>query len=183
MANEKEMGAKRHKAEKATREAGGDAAEDVRSSVKGLREGKYARRFLLCTEDDAVFRDFSGQLVDVNRPTDANELQLVETMIHAAWRRRRLSELIHFRINEAVQQALAQNPSVATDAVALTKLATCQLETSGPSLMRQESHEFRLAGIFERSMARLQATRRAAARDRERSDMDVMRRNLYKSMG
>lgn len=166
MASEKQIAANRANAQKSTGPR--TAAGKLRSSLNALRHGLYARRFIISTEDDAVFRDFSRQIVDENQPSNVNELQIVETMIHAAWRRRRISEIIQARINEAVQQAIAQNPDAATDAVRLTQLATSQIETAAPSLLRQEAHEFRLAGIYERSLARLQSMRRAAAREKQR---------------
>jgi len=57
--------------------------------------------------------------------------------IHAAWRRR-LSEIIQARINEAVHQAIPQHPESATDGV-------------------------RLTAIFEPSLSRLHSLRRAEA--------------------
>jgi hypothetical protein len=171
MATDKQIAANRRNAQKSTGPR--TAAGKFRSSLNALRHGLYARRFVLFTEDESAFRQFSREMVDLNQPANANELELVETMIHAAWRRRRLSEIIQARINEAVHQAIAQHPESATDGVRLTQLASAHLEASSPSLLRQEAHEFRLAAIFERSLSRLHSLRRAEAREKLRFEANL----------
>jgi hypothetical protein len=168
MATEKQIAANRRNAQKSTGPRSPEGK--CRSSRNALRHGLYSPRFIISTEDEAAFHAYSQDLLKHNLPNNPNELELVETMVHAAWRRRRLSSLIQTRLNDAISQVIEQHPDSASDAVRLTALAVNQLEANSASLLRQESHEFRLAATFERSLARLHALRAADAARRAKEE-------------
>ncbi|MFN8938979.1 MAG: hypothetical protein ACK5ZJ_04490 [Acidobacteriota bacterium] len=92
MATDKQIAANRRHAPKSTGRR--TAAGKFCFSLHALRHGFYARHFVIFTEDDSAFGQFSRESV--------------ETMNHAAWRRRRVLEIVQARINQAVEQAIAQ---------------------------------------------------------------------------
>ncbi|MCX6613281.1 MAG: hypothetical protein NTW74_20825 [Acidobacteria bacterium] len=68
-----------------------------------------------------------------------------KSSLDAAWRRKRIAELIQLRLNNAIDSVIAN--SEPTPAAEITQ----------PSFARQQAHEFRLANLFQRTLCRLQS--------------------------
>mgnify|MGYP000487920865 CR=1 FL=1 len=132
-----------------------------KSCLNALKHGLYSHNFIIKTEDVDVFDNFSKSYIDEFQPATPSELELLKQLISAAWRRNRISELIQLRIDQAIDTVLAKPaplPEQNTGAQ-VTLRAFEHLEYQKPSFARQESHELRLASVFQRILGRLHSIR------------------------
>ena len=132
-----------------------------KSSLNALKHGLYSHTFIIKTEDAAIFENFSKSYIDEFQPATPSELELLKQLISAAWRRTRIAELIQLRIDQAIDTVLATPaPLPAQNTAAhVTLRAFEHLEYQKPSFARQETHELRLASLFQRILGRLQSIR------------------------
>jgi len=132
-----------------------------KSSLNALKHGLYSHTFIIKTEDVGVFENFSNSYIDECQPTTPSELELLKQLISAAWRRTRIAELIQLRIDQAIDTVLATPaPLPAQNTGAQVTLRAFEyLEYQKPSFARQESHELRLASVFQRILGRLHSIR------------------------
>lgn len=157
----------------------------IKSSVNALRHGVYSEKYIASTEDENTFRTFAASFIEEFEPQTASELELVDALIHTAWRRRRISTLISAHLNQAIVDLDRQDrrrqmanqtqtepqpektpESIADDAVpaqaplespeTLTIRAYAHAAKADPSLPRLESHETRLVAIYLRILSRLE---------------------------
>jgi hypothetical protein len=100
MATEKQIAANRLNAKKST----GPRTQNgkIKSSVNALRHGLYSEKYIATTEDQNTFRAFAASFIEEFEPQTASELELVDALIHTAWRRRRISSLISAHLNQAL---------------------------------------------------------------------------------
>ena len=104
MATDKLIAANRRNAQKRT---GQKTVEGkFKSSLNALRLGLYSHTFIIKTEDEQVFQNFSGRFIDEFKPQTPSEL---EQLIITAWRHRRLAGLINQRINNAIDTVCTQS--------------------------------------------------------------------------
>ncbi len=129
-----------------------------KASLNALKHGSYSHKFVVKTEDAAVFENFSKSFIDEFQPATPSELELLQQLISAAWRRHRIAELIQLRIDKAIDHALAATPAP-TPAADITLKAFDSLEHEKSSFTRLVAHEFRLAALFQRTLGRLQSIR------------------------
>jgi hypothetical protein len=90
------------------------AAGKFRSSLNSLRHGAYAKTFTLKTEDQARFQSVIDDYIANFNPQSYAELEFIEQMATASWRRRRIATIINEKINQAIDTVFAQvvQPSV-----------------------------------------------------------------------
>ena len=174
MATDKQSAANRRNAQKAT---GPKSAEGkFKSSLNALRLGLYSQTFIIKTEDEQVFQNFSAGFIDEFKPQTPSELELLEQLISIAWRRHRLAGLINQRVNNAINTVFAQcahtppDPATPLDPIHITLLAYERLEDEKPSFARQEAQETRLCSLFQRTLARLQQSRKDAEQQKIRNE-------------
>ena len=191
MATDKQIAANRRNAQKAT---GPKTAEGkFKSSLNALRLGLYSHTFIIKTEDSQVFQNFSAGFIEEFKPQTPSELELLEQLISIAWRRHRLAELINQRINKAIDTVATQSvqavthPETAPDpaplrAVQLTLLAYERLEDEKPSFARQEAQEIRLCSLFQRTLSRLQQSRKDAEQQKIRNETNFGVNALHRAI-
>ncbi len=180
MATDKQIAANRRNAQKATGPK--TDAGKFKSSLNALRLGLYSKTFIIKTENEQIFKNFSAGFIDEFMPQTPSELELLEQLIITAWRRRRLAELINQRINSAIDTVATQsvltttNPQTAPDsavpshAAQLTLLAYEKLEDEKPSFARQEAQESRLCSLFQRTLSRLQQSLKNSRQQKIRNE-------------
>lgn len=180
MATDKQIAANRRNAQKATGPK--TDAGKFKSSLNALRLGLYSKTFIIKTENEQIFKNFSAGFIDEFMPQTPSELELLEQLIITAWRRRRLAELINQRINSAIDTVATQsvltttNPQTAPDAAVpshaaqLTLLAYEKLEDEKPSFARQEAQESRLCSLFQRTLSRLQQSLKNSRQQKIRNE-------------
>lgn len=180
MATDKQIAANRRNAQKATGPK--TDAGKFKSSLNALRLGLYSKTFIIKTENEQIFKNFSAGFIDEFMPQTPSELELLEQLIITAWRRRRLAELINQRINSPIDTVATQsvltttNPQTAPDsavpshAAQLTLLAYEKLEDEKPSFARQEAQESRLCSLFQRTLSRLQQSLKNSRQQKIRNE-------------
>jgi len=164
MATEKQIAANRRNAQKCT---GPKTREGkFKSSLNALKHGLYSHHYILSTEDEGIFNNLVADLINEFNPETPSELELVDILIHTAWRRRRIASIVNQRLNQAIDEVLVETATPAnpaepplSDPIQITALALQKLEISLPSFARQEAIEFRLAGLFQRTLKQLQQIR------------------------
>lgn len=177
MATEKQIAANRLNAKKSTGPK--TRAGKIKSSVNALRHGLYSEKYIASTEDQETFRTFAASFIEEFEPQTASELELVDALIHTAWRRRRISSLISAHLNQALADVVRQDqrlktantnpiaappepiaepaPESAHSPESLTIRAYAHASKYDPSLPRLENHEIRLIALYLRIHARLLA--------------------------
>jgi hypothetical protein len=91
------------------------AAGKFRSSLNSLRHGAYAKTFTLKTEDQARFQSVIDDYIANFNPQSYAELEFIEQMATASWRRRRIATIINEKINKAIDTVFAQIVQPAPD--------------------------------------------------------------------
>ena len=190
MATDKQIAANRRNAQKAT---GPKTAEGkFKSSLNALRLGLYSHTFIIKTEDEQVFQNFSAGFIDEFKPQTPSELELLEQLISIAWRRHRLATLINLRVNNAIDTVAAQcahtvtppetarAPAAPLDPIHITLLAYERLEDEKPSFARQEAQETRLSSLFQRTLSRLQQSRKDAVQQKIRNETNFELNALHR---
>ena len=184
MATDKQIAANRRNAQKATGPK--TDAGKFKSSLNALRLGLYSKTYIIKTENEQIFKNFSAGFINEFMPQTPSELELLEQLIITAWRRRRLAELINQRINSAIDSAIdtvatqsvltTTNPQTAPDSEApshaaqLTLLAYERRENEKPSFARQEAQESRLCSLFQRTLSRLQQSLKNSRQQKIRNE-------------
>lgn len=177
MATEKQIAANRLNAKKSTGPK--TRAGKIKSSVNALRHGLYSEKYIASTEDQDTFRNFAASFIEEFEPQTASELELVDALIHTAWRRRRISSLISAHLNQALADVDRQDQRLKTantnpiaappeptpeppapSPESLTIRAYAHAAKSDPSLPRLESHETRLVALYLRLLTRLAAVQK-----------------------
>ncbi len=192
MATDKQIAANRRNAQKAT---GPKSAEGkFKSSLNALRLGLYSHTFIIKTEDEQVFQNFSAGFIDEFKPQTPSELELLEQLISIAWRRHRLAGLINQRVNNAINTVAAQcahtvtptetapNPAAPLDPIHITLLAYERLEDEKPSFARQEAQETRLCSLFQRTLSRLQQSRKITEPQKIRNETNFDLNALHRAI-
>ncbi len=175
MATEKQIAANRRNSQKST---GPKTREGkFKSSLNALRHGVYSETHIIKTEDAAIFSNLAQEILDELQPQTPTELELVDQLIQTVWRRRRITALIHMRLNQAIdevvteqaasdqinmEQSLVQPEQTRPTPSQITVLAIEKLENLKPSFARQETLELRLMALFQRTLSRLEQVRKIA---------------------
>ena len=192
MATDKQIAANRLNAQKCT---GPKTVQGkFKSSLNALRLGLYSHTFIIKTEDEQVFQNFSAGFIDEFKPQTPSELELLEQLIITAWRRHRLAGLINQRINNAIDTVCTQSvqtetlpetqpdPAAPLDPAQLTLLAYEKLEDEKPSFARQEAQESRLCSLFQRTLSRLQQSRKNAEQQKIRNETNFELNALHRAI-
>ncbi len=106
MATEKQVAANRRNSQKGT---GPKTREGkFKSSLNALRHGVYSETHIIKTEDAAIFSNLAQEILDELQPQTPTELELVDQLIQTVWRRRRITALIHMRLNQAIDEVVTE---------------------------------------------------------------------------
>ena len=166
MPTDKQIAANRRNAQKSTGPR--TLAGKIKSSLNALRHGLYSDIYILKTEDADTFRNFAAAYLQEFDPQTPSELELVDMLIHTAWRRRRIAALITARLNDSIEEVVSEpepepipkeqtqskEPTTAVSKT-ITLRAYARAERTDPTLTRFETHEIRLTALFLRTINRL----------------------------
>jgi len=176
MPTEKQIEANRRNAQRCT---GPKTSEGkFKSSLNALKHGLYSHHYVLSTEDESIFNNLVTDLIKEFNPQTPSELELVDILINTTWRRRRIASILNQRLNMAIDEVLVETATPAnsaepplSDPIQITEMAVEKLEASSPSFARQETMEFRLAGLFQRTLSHLHRIRDQKMRNETNFDL------------
>ncbi len=129
----------------------------ARSNRANLIHGAYSHQDLILPEDreryEAIYNDFVEKL----HPTNHLELELLEQMVSASWRRRRISAILQQYWNEAVVAAAIEPANEQLPAVALTTKAHARMVATRIPLLALEVSEAREQRKFQSALRQYRA--------------------------
>ena len=128
-----------------------------RSNRANLIHGAYSHTDLILPEDreryEAIYNDFVEKL----RPTNHLELELLEQMVSATWRRRRIAAVLQQYWNEAIAAAAVEPANEHLTGVGLTTRAHARLITTRVPILALEISEYRETRKFQSALRHYQA--------------------------
>jgi hypothetical protein len=141
----------------------------TRRNRANLIHGAYSHSDLILPEDqdryDTIFNDFLQRL----RPSDHYELEFVEQMMSASWRRRRHSAVLHQLYNEAVTVAASLPANQGLSSVALAAKAYKILRADPAAINALEAAEYREGRKFHTAVRSF----RDHEKHREKSNLSI----------
>jgi hypothetical protein len=126
-----------------------------RSSMNALRHGLLAKATVLQNESRRGFQTMLREHIECLEPRDALERSAIEEMCSAAWRMRRLWAMER----KALDLELESQSS--SDEMECLVNAFDSMARNRPHYLLFHRYETRLHNIIQRSLARIQARRRA----------------------
>ena len=123
-----------------------------RSSENSLRHGLLAKSVVLNNESDSVFRQFFDEHLQKLNPADGVEYAVVEEIVTAAWRLRRLWNIEATLFNQAIDRSTANTEGGRT-ADAFTALASTN------QLQLLDRYEARCHRMYQRALNTLKQLR------------------------
>ncbi|MFN7933528.1 MAG: hypothetical protein U0R19_09385 [Bryobacteraceae bacterium] len=132
----------------------------ARSAINRTTHGMFATRVVLETESREIFQELAGIYHDLFQPQDQFEADLVDTMIHARWKIRRLENAHSAEINLSITEHQAEfiekfGPNLCPD-----HLQALAYRHSGHYLETLDKHLDRQERLFSRTYRNLAKHRR-----------------------
>ena len=84
-----------------------------KSSLNALKHGLTAKTLVLSNEDHALFEKLQPNYIDSIQPTSALELEIIQRMVTAEWRLRRVWS-VGTALTDDMLQEEAENPELST---------------------------------------------------------------------
>jgi hypothetical protein len=118
----------------------------LKSSFNALRHGLYSEKYMVDTEDENTFRNFAASFVEEFQPRTASELELVDALIHTAWRRRRIASLISAHLNQALTEVMRDD----------ARMASMTMQHQNQNQNQTQNQEATPAALYLRILTRLE---------------------------
>jgi hypothetical protein len=136
----------------------------ARSSMNAIKHGLRSSRVVLSTECFDIYSELLQDYIDCWLPQSRFEKDLIENMVNARWRIRRIEGLETAAIDAALSEneEAAKQTFVEVDPTTETALAIRAFVKNEPALEILSRHEERLHKIFERSYKLLERSRSKA---------------------
>ena len=145
------------------------------ASLNAFKHGSYSQSVVILPEDQQRFDSMFADYVARFAPADHVDLEFVEQMVSAAWRRRRHSSILHQYWNQAITDIAHLPENKAVSSVAIATMAHAKLIADNAPIHLLEHAELREIRKFHTALRgfREDFNWREKLKKRNEADLDL----------